>query len=156
MGTRANPGRYDCSAAALPDEPLFTLLARDPLAGFLVSIWSSMRFGDVKVAQVKFRTMLDRIGPDYWVSPDVVKGGEAIEIAMAMFAWRVANLGRWRDPQPPAEPDGVVKALGAAVMALRSYQHGNSAPDLAAEIADAGEEALRAAGFPPGFMAKRS
>lgn len=38
-------------------------------------------------------------------------------------------------------------ALQAAVHALRSYQHGNGAPDLAAAIADAGEFTLRAAGF---------
>lgn len=38
-------------------------------------------------------------------------------------------------------------ALQAAVHALRSYQHGNGAPDLAAAIADAGEFTLQAAGF---------
>lgn len=44
----------------------------------------------------------------------------------------------------PLDPvtDPVVRALNAAVHALRSYQHGNSAPDLAATIAAAGEQAL--------------
>jgi len=70
-----------------------------------------------------------------------------------------ARIGRTlqRFMQWPLEPDvdPVVKSLAAAVMALRSYQHGNAAPDLAASIADAGEEALRAVGFPPGFMATK-
>ncbi|MGT2515611.1 hypothetical protein ACVOMT_16505 [Sphingomonas panni] len=38
-------------------------------------------------------------------------------------------------------------ALEAAVHALRSYQHGNGTPDLAAAIADAGEYTLQAAGY---------
>lgn len=41
----------------------------------------------------------------------------------------------------------LANALVASVHALRSYQHGNSAPDLAASIADAGEAALLAAGY---------
>ncbi|KQN00544.1 hypothetical protein [Sphingomonas sp. Leaf25] len=40
----------------------------------------------------------------------------------------------------------LANALAASCLALRSYQHGNSAPDLAASIADAGEMALHAAG----------
>ncbi len=41
----------------------------------------------------------------------------------------------------------LANALVASVHALRSYQLGNSAPDLAASIADAGEAALLAAGY---------
>lgn len=152
MGTRLNPGRFDCHAAALDDEPRFTLLARDPLAGFLVSIWSSVRIADEEAARVKFRTMLKRVAPAYWMAPDVEASGEAIECAMAMFAWRAANERRWRNPEE-RQPEPLVKALGAAIMALRSYQYGNSAPDLAAEVADAGERVLASAGFPSGFAA---
>lgn len=31
MGTKNNPGKFDCYDAALPDEPMFVLLARDPV-----------------------------------------------------------------------------------------------------------------------------
>jgi hypothetical protein len=31
MGTKSNPGPFDCYAKAEPDEPMFVLLARDPL-----------------------------------------------------------------------------------------------------------------------------
>lgn len=43
MGTKANPGLYDCHANAEHDEPLFTLLARDKHAPALVRQWAIMR-----------------------------------------------------------------------------------------------------------------
>ena len=43
MGTKENPGKYDCHDKALPDEPLFTLLARDPLAPTIVRIRAELR-----------------------------------------------------------------------------------------------------------------
>lgn len=43
MGTKNDPGKYDCHDSADPDEPLFTLLARDPLAPILVDLWASLR-----------------------------------------------------------------------------------------------------------------
>lgn len=38
MGTKNNPGKYDCYAKAEPDEPLFTLRGKDvsaPISPFL-------------------------------------------------------------------------------------------------------------------------
>jgi hypothetical protein len=43
MGTKNNPGKFDCYANAAPDEPMFVLLGRDPLAGALVRCWAEMR-----------------------------------------------------------------------------------------------------------------
>lgn len=43
MGTKNNPGAFDCYAAAQPDEPLFVLLGRDPLAPALVELWATTR-----------------------------------------------------------------------------------------------------------------
>lgn len=42
MGTKLNPGPNDCYEKAAPDEPLFTLLARDPRAPVLVRTWATM------------------------------------------------------------------------------------------------------------------
>lgn len=70
------------------DEPRFTLLASDPLAPFLVSIWSSLRYGDLAAADVKFGAMLERAAGHYVVEPDVERASEALDCAMAMFAWR--------------------------------------------------------------------
>ena len=43
MGTKNNPGDYDCYEKAESDEPMFVLLARDPLAPILVDLWASLR-----------------------------------------------------------------------------------------------------------------
>lgn len=43
MGTKTNPGQFDCHAKALPDEPVFTLIGRDPMAHLLVRLWAALR-----------------------------------------------------------------------------------------------------------------
>ncbi len=43
MGTKLKPGKFDCYANAAPDEPMFVLLARDPLAPILVRLWADLR-----------------------------------------------------------------------------------------------------------------
>ena len=43
MGTKNNPGVFDCYANADPDEPMFVLLGRDPMAGALVRAWADTR-----------------------------------------------------------------------------------------------------------------
>lgn len=42
MGTKNNPGKFDCYATAEPDEPMFVLLARDPLAPVIVDLWATL------------------------------------------------------------------------------------------------------------------
>jgi hypothetical protein len=54
MSTKANPGPNSCYDRALLDEPIFTLLGRDPTAPFVVLFWAKMRnvmFGDAEIAQ---------------------------------------------------------------------------------------------------------
>jgi hypothetical protein len=43
MGTKNNPGDFDCYANAEPDEPMFVLLGRDPTAAALVRLWAATR-----------------------------------------------------------------------------------------------------------------
>lgn len=43
MGTKNNPGKFDCYANAEPDEPMFVLLGRDKHAPLLVKLWAEMR-----------------------------------------------------------------------------------------------------------------
>lgn len=43
MGTKNNPGQFDCYAAADPDEPMFVLLGRDKHAPTLVWLWCTLR-----------------------------------------------------------------------------------------------------------------
>lgn len=40
MGTKNNPGAFDCYTKAGPDEPIFTLRANDPLAPDAVEDWA--------------------------------------------------------------------------------------------------------------------
>lgn len=43
MGSKNNPGKFDCLAKAHPDEPYFTLLGRDPTASLIVLQWAELR-----------------------------------------------------------------------------------------------------------------
>lgn len=43
MGTKNNPEDFDCYANAEPDEPMFILLGRDPMAPYLVELWAQFR-----------------------------------------------------------------------------------------------------------------
>lgn len=91
MGTKNNPGKFDCYANAEPDEPMFILLARDPLAPFLVSIWSKIRMADLEAADAVFTKMVNDLISRYDIAPDVDKASEALDCSLAMFAWRKAN-----------------------------------------------------------------
>lgn len=84
MGTKNNPAPNDCYANALPDEPMFTLLARDPSSPNLVQRWAAQRNEEIAL---KRRPLSD---------VDLVK--EALACADAMREWRRANDGVWRKP----------------------------------------------------------
>ena len=43
MGTKIEPGEYDCYGKATDDEPIFTLRANDTCAPALVRIWVGMQ-----------------------------------------------------------------------------------------------------------------
>jgi hypothetical protein len=43
MGTKSNPGKFDCWSRAEPDEPVFVLLGRDPVASLVVEYWAELR-----------------------------------------------------------------------------------------------------------------
>lgn len=71
MGTKNNPGVFDCHDKADPDEPRFTLLGRDPFTPVMLELWAEMRedAGDdperVKEARVlahEARAWLTKIG----------------------------------------------------------------------------------------------
>ena len=57
MGTKNNPGMFDCYQAADPDEPMFVLLGRDRHAPTLVWLWATLRELDgeneAKVAEAR-------------------------------------------------------------------------------------------------------
>lgn len=48
MGTKNNPGKFDCYAAAEPDEPMFVMLGRDPHAYAAVRKWADDRIAAIE------------------------------------------------------------------------------------------------------------
>lgn len=86
MGTKENPGRFDCFGKALPDEPVFTLLGRDVQAPGIILIWATER--EVGIAEGRFP------------ASDMAMVVEARELAHRMLAWRRANDGAWRHANP--------------------------------------------------------
>lgn len=44
MGTKQEPGKYDCLDRAESDEPYFTLIGRDPWAPEMVELWAKVRY----------------------------------------------------------------------------------------------------------------
>jgi len=70
MGTKNNPGDFDCYSKAEPDEPMFVLLARDGIAPDIVLAWAELALS---------------CGVDY------AKVKEARACAYAMTVWRVKN-----------------------------------------------------------------
>ena len=70
MGTKNNPGAWDCYAAAHPDEPMFVLLGRDPSACVLVTLWADIREA---------------------MGEDPAKVQEARQCASALARWAIAQ-----------------------------------------------------------------
>ena len=88
METKNNPGERSCYVNALPDEPMFVLLARDPDFSRLIMEWSSRRIRDVVCG--------DRPESDMELVND------AYNTAAAGAKWRRNNMGKWR--KPPETP----------------------------------------------------
>lgn len=82
MGTKNNPGKFDCYANALPDEPMFVLLARDPKFFKYVLKWANDRDLDIACGD---RPLSDS---------DMTK--EARQCAYDGQLWRRMNNGIWR------------------------------------------------------------
>ncbi len=88
MGTKINPGKFDCYAAALPDEPMFVLLARDPDFERLVRSWATRRQADCFNGD---RPMSDNALVE-----------EACDVAVCGARWRRNNMGKWRNRHEPS------------------------------------------------------
>jgi hypothetical protein len=83
MGTKTNPGAFDCYENAEPDEPMFVLLARDGTAGDLVRKWADVR-------TVLLDARLGSITDEEWTA-ELKQIAEAHECADAMDDWRAAH-----------------------------------------------------------------
>lgn len=86
MGTKTHPGKFDCYAAAKPDEPMFVLLARDRLAAPLVQMWSHLRDHNPEGAAVSFALAMEEMRQKQAEKQDKVS--EALRLADAIHAYR--------------------------------------------------------------------
>jgi hypothetical protein len=75
MGTKNEPGKFDCYANAEPDEPMFVLLARDPAAPRAILEWIKVRKGMIETGA--------KPASD-WPMID-----EAVQCVSDMQAWRM-------------------------------------------------------------------
>lgn len=87
MGTKNNPGKFDCYAKCGPDEPHFTLRAKDVRAPYLVRIWAALESGHTDEAVACFSAAL-AYKRNEGLSEKV---REAQECAEAMRTWRTEN-----------------------------------------------------------------
>lgn len=78
MGTKNKPGDFDCYAAADDDEPMFVLLARDPIAPALIRQWVILR-------------MAEQQGSIEAIGDNARKCQEALLCATNMDLWRLEN-----------------------------------------------------------------
>lgn len=86
MSTKNNPGAFRCYEAALPDEHVFTILARDPAGPATLQFWADER---ERMGKTKNPDDLDRIA-------------DARRDAELMADWRAANLDPLGDGGLPA------------------------------------------------------
>ena len=82
MGTKLTELRDGCFHAAMDDEPMFVLLARDDRAPARVREWAIQRKADISTGK----------RPE----SDMAQVDEAFECADNMEAWREENEGKWR------------------------------------------------------------
>lgn len=82
METKANPNPGGCLAKALPDEPFFVLLARDPTAPATIRWWAERR------------AQLGVEGDKRQEGEQLI---EALDTATAMEEWRKQHDGEWRN-----------------------------------------------------------
>jgi hypothetical protein len=80
MGTKLNPGAFDCLGDAEPNEPFFTLLGRDLHAAKLVRIWAKER--------------AEAISRGDYPPIDALKVTEAYECAAKMEEYRAGRERR--------------------------------------------------------------
>lgn len=102
MGTKNNPGAFDCYANADPDEPMFVLLGRDPMAPSLVRAWAEMRrnAGEPQAKVDEAHECADAMGQ--WrvrigKQPMSRRAGQLLNLVVRLCAW-------W-DEVAKAEPD---------------------------------------------------
>lgn len=128
MGTKNKPGTFDCYNAAEPDEPMFILLGRDPLAPALVEEWANQREQargrGAKVEEARACAAAMRAWASGTCEPrpvEVFINGRSVEICAADVTYeQIAGLAgktgtpsmTWRLRNDPENRDGILSPGG--------------------------------------------
>ncbi len=75
MGTKLNPGKYDCWPKLADDEPFFILRAKDPVAPTLIRLWIALTYSPEALRELAAETRYDKLD-------------EAEYCASSMEVWR--------------------------------------------------------------------
>jgi hypothetical protein len=119
MSTKNNPGAFRCYEAALPDEHIFVILARDPAGPATLRFWADER---------------ERVGKT--VNPDDIdRLSDARRDADLMQAWRDANLDPMGDGSGPSwkmvritdDDGGPIRSLPENVQYVAAERDGDEA-----------------------------
>ena len=98
MGTKKQPGEFDCYAKLGPDEPYFVLRAKDPYAPQLVLIWKLLRSNQFEEADFQL-SMAKRAWENQLATGEREilpathpKAQEASQVATEMTLWFRDNV----------------------------------------------------------------
>lgn len=115
--TKSHPGAFKCYEAALPDEPMFVILGRDPAGPATLEFWATERVRQEKVHE---RDDQDRIKA-------------AVDEAKDMAAWRTMILDSmdpielvpaWKLPRQIMDDDGPVREITSSPALAAPYGGG--------------------------------
>lgn len=84
MGTKNEPGKFDCYNAAAPDEPMFVLLGRDASAPFVVFCWVAFRIQTGDLEDEKLAEAISCAAKMYAHAERLGKGLALVEGAAAL------------------------------------------------------------------------
>lgn len=110
MGTMTKPGRFDCLAKIMPDEPFFLLMARDLCAPKAVRYWAVQRRNYLQAGTIKY-------------DDDVAQIYEAEQTSYDMEKWYAENatgrsVPRWRTFKPAPSDDKAATMVSQPTVTL--------------------------------------
>jgi hypothetical protein len=104
MGTKNNPGNFDCYANADPDEPMFILLGRDPMAASLVEAWAICREVNGESVEKVNEALVCADAMRRWCKKREIKAANTSSLAL-LDAMRFRALGTSKPVREPFQED---------------------------------------------------
>jgi hypothetical protein len=92
MTSKTEPSQFDAYQKAAEDEPVFTLLARDPIAPPLIEAWAYLRSGQLQAAEIAFKAAYDAATHITPQLPGDAQIRSAFEVAEDARGWARAKV----------------------------------------------------------------